>query len=410
MDQFSLNDISLEHRNFGETLSNQAVLGALSSLQQKIKRLEQERDYYMNSAQKARQHLEAFKAESESLREQERRQIEEKERQRADDFRKLKEDTPRMQMELHHVHDKALHTERLLEAERKGFQNRLLEVEKERDALRVELLDYKARYTGLEVQCGAESRLHQVSIEEKERSRQNITELLNLNEALFAKVQHLREKVDKNNIVKKRTGRSSSKRRSHSSGVEVHTVCSRNRKSSPKRSTAPLNPVNGNIHERLKRINQGEVPFVPAGKAVHGDSFNQMARVQNGLDISARPEQKQPVIVHKKAPSREPQQGIEEVYGRFAAEYECINKRYADELEKMRHSGDIDAAAVKRMTALSEELVRKGDDLKALRAHESKLQEQLQEATRPALVRGLDKRTKTLELFEEMKRVHALVS
>ena len=224
MDQFNISDLSFEHRNFGETFSNQAVLGALSSLQQKIKRLEQERDYYMDSAQKARQHLEAFKAESETLREQERRQIEEKERQRADDFRKLKEDRPRIQMELHHVHDKALHTERLLEAERKGFQNRLLDVERERDSLRDEVLEYKTRYTGLEVQCSAETRLNRESIEGNERHKQNISEFINLNEALFLKVQDLSDKLDRVS-AKKRTTRSNSKKRSHSSGLYFMCLC-----------------------------------------------------------------------------------------------------------------------------------------------------------------------------------------
>ena len=156
-----------------------------------------------------------------------------------------------------------------------------------------------------------------------------------------------------------------------------------------------------------------------------------MARVQNGLDISLRvcynflcrkkkkkkkknlqpAEQKHPVIVHKKTIQKDQHpQGIEEVYGRFAAEYDSIHKRYADELEKMRCTGEVDPAAIKRMGVLSDELVRKGEDIKVLRAHETKVHEQLQEAIRPALVRGLDKRTKTLELFEEMKRVHALIS
>eukprot|EP01059_Diplonema_ambulator_P033065 TRINITY_DN6767_c0_g1_i4.p1 TRINITY_DN6767_c0_g1~~TRINITY_DN6767_c0_g1_i4.p1 ORF type:complete len:458 (+),score=143.60 TRINITY_DN6767_c0_g1_i4:2380-3753(+) len=390
-----------------DMFNNQAVLGALSSLQQKIKRLEQERDYYMDSAEKARQHIESYKAETELLREQERRQQEERERQREEDFRKLREDRPRIEMELHHVQDKALHTERLLDSEREEFNAKLSEIIKMRDRLKEENHMQLNRLKHLEAQIEVESKARQVTLEEKEQAKSNIAELITLNECLFRRLQEAERPV----MVKKSKPQKSSmskRGRSCSIGHERHTASSSRRaKVSPRRHPSPQN-TSLNIHDKLKRINQGEIPFVPAGKAVWGESFNQMARVQNGLDLSCLKD------VRRTTPPRrvkvEPSTAVEEVYARFAREYDSISRRYTEELEKMRTAGEVDLRVVDRMRTLADELHSKGEDMKALYEHDCKVQEQLYEVHRPPYIRGLEKRTKTLELFEEMKRIHSMAS
>ena len=175
----------------GDAFGNQAVLGALNSLQQKIKRLEQERDYYNDAAHKARAHVEAFKLESEQLRGQERREQDERMRLREDDVRRLKEDRPRIELELQHVHDKALHTERLLDAERKDFQHRLKDATTERDECKEQMLAMKSRLAHLESQVSVEAKLKEVAVEERERAKESVKELVVFNETLFARLQEM---------------------------------------------------------------------------------------------------------------------------------------------------------------------------------------------------------------------------
>ena len=100
--------------------------------------------------------------------------------------------------------------------------------------------------------------------------------------------------------------------------------------------------------------------------------------------------------------------GMEDVYLRFSQEYDILNKRYRDELERLRTGGEVGARAVERMKELSEEMAGKAEDIRTLQEHDAHMQHELTEATRPPFIRGMEKRVKTLELFEEVCTLHIM--
>ena len=444
-----------------EVFGNQAVLGALNSLQQKIKRLEQERDYYIDAAQKARQHVEAYKTEMEQLRSTEKRQYDDRDRLREEDMRKMKEEHPRMEMEMAHVAERARHTERLLEAERKDFEHRLKDTQRQRD-------DLQAQNVALQAQVTDVLRLKETAEAEGGQTKQTVANLVELNEMIYEKLlelqqgsvapqlpaQHVRPALATSSRPQQRSARSSAVRtsrrgRSESAGMaredcvraSTHrtyaghyidparqTMSSQKRRISPKRSSTPLPPPGHTVgaqgalvptvHEQLKRMHNGDLPFMPAGKTGGNDTFNQTARVQRTLDVSVKVCRLSPsghthssLAQEAKVPSSrrscskaEHSPMLENVYLKFVQEYETMNAKYREELEKLRTGGDVGIRAVERMRELAEEMAERSRELKAMQEHEHGLGHrhvEIDNGPRPH-VKGLDKRVKVLELFEEV--------
>eukprot|EP00754_Rhynchopus_humris_P044732 Rhum_TRINITY_DN4357_c0_g1::Rhum_TRINITY_DN4357_c0_g1_i1::g.14040::m.14040 len=421
-----------------EVFGNQAVLGALNSLQQKIKRLEQERDYYIDAAQKARQHVEAYKTEMEQLRSTEKRQYDDRDRLREEDMRKMKEEQPRLEMEMAHVAERARHTERLLEAERKDFEHRLKDTQRQRD-------DLQAQNVALQAQVTDVLRLKETAEAEGGQTKQTVANLVELNEMIYEKLlelqqgsvapaqqlpaQHVRPALAASSRPQQRSARSSAARtsrrgRSESAGHYVdparQTMSSQKRRISPKRSSTPLPPPGHNVgaqgvlvptvHEQLKRMHNGDLPFMPAGKTGGNDTFNQTARVQRTLDVSVK--EAKASSSRRSCSKAEHSPMLENVYLKFVQEYETMNAKYREELEKLRTGGDVGIRAVERMRELAEEMAERSRELKAMQEHEHGLgvhrHVEVDNGPRPH-VKGLDKRVKVLELFEEMRRVHGRV-
>eukprot|EP00755_Sulcionema_specki_P035615 Sspe_Gene.105232::Locus_82284_Transcript_1_1_Confidence_1.000_Length_848::g.105232::m.105232 len=220
--------------------NNQAVVNALNGLQAKIKNLEQERNYYMELANKARQHLDSYKAENEMLRENERKQTELRERAKDDDLRRVLEDRPKLEMQAKQAEDKLAHTERLLKAEREEFHTRMAESARERDLLKDEVMSLQHRLVSVEQQLSSEQRLRKEADEGRVKANQAVVELIAVNATIFDQWQESTRATRAPPKIKKAPprGRSASRQRSHSTGGDrqhlAHTISSSHRLHSPR--------------------------------------------------------------------------------------------------------------------------------------------------------------------------------
>eukprot|EP01065_Artemidia_motanka_P019557 TRINITY_DN2327_c3_g2_i1.p1 TRINITY_DN2327_c3_g2~~TRINITY_DN2327_c3_g2_i1.p1 ORF type:complete len:631 (+),score=245.03 TRINITY_DN2327_c3_g2_i1:70-1893(+) len=327
----------------------QAVLLALQDLRAKKQRREAEERHWEEMYRRERRRAEEWRAESEA-------QFREKldaERERAAraevDLRRLRDDLPVIEAETRAVRDRLSQREREAAAVSADAREALRRATTERALVREEVSDFGKQRDEVLRQTAAEEALHREAAAELERCQAALREFAGFNWQYYEKLSSLAGQLRSGRAPSKKRGRAGSRRRSQSAATqpdgaatapvrasrrhlsdapppaatapclyatqtessmnrlrEREKVEARRREEQRRRQDAWTCAQVPTVHHKLRRIAGGDVPFFPPGAA---QSFNQLARVQQGLHIANRPTADAPADAPRaESPARSPRQ------------------------------------------------------------------------------------------------------
>eukprot|EP00761_Pharyngomonas_kirbyi_P012494 gb/GECH01012521.1/.p1 GENE.gb/GECH01012521.1/~~gb/GECH01012521.1/.p1 ORF type:complete len:388 (+),score=121.41 gb/GECH01012521.1/:1-1164(+) len=356
------------------TSNSKAVLAALKALQDKIKRLEQERDEY-----------------------------------------KLKLDNV--------TQEKQEKEKRIEELSNQGKENgtRIDEAEKERQeamgkaqSYMEESVEYRNKVEELEKSVKKEKKSREESEKKQAEAEEAIKEMTSINQQL---VERLNRMASYQAPVLG-SGENADGMMAPGGYSSGGTRTKKKKKGKKKKCSCGSAD---SIHSRMKRANNNaDVPFL-LGKS--GNTFNVTGNAQKGLSYPSRSyngnmyNQGNNHIRGGKLygggceddilSDIDPNQDVDEVMCQLREEYATLNEQYNHLSSSMSEREQLSSAEITaRLRQIIDLMERKSKQMAYLQRYRAYMVEQLKEANTPPSVRGAGKRVKTLKLFEQLRRMH----
>ena len=412
------------------TGGSKAVLAALKSLQEKIKKLEHERDQHHDNYESLKVKYEAYKAETQASlqgRDAKESHLQSIITRLEEEMDKLKEERVAAQSghqsAIHQLAESKVRHDRLLDAatqEARQTETRLQtqlnqaneeilslkatvakldSLSQERlekfEAREQELLDAlqetdKAKRQGWEQQLSSERKLTETSQIQKQQLEATVSDLIKLNSSLFNQITQLTSEPKPTKKVKKATNKR------QTSCTRARTLTGSQRSRSPTASFAgktrsssvphysgdhsaweaarsPRFPAA--IQERLTKANLGQqVPFLLGSSLL---SHNTVANAQMGIDISREPiDNSRDVEPHCHSIPEAPIENVDEfstalqdLVLQVENEYQQLNQHYLQLLQQVQNTSGIGSTSdlTLALDRLIAEMNSKGEQIRKLR-------------------------------------------